>query len=284
MMDIFKKLFQKDKPLNRYDSPSTHYMTGRTVSGVSITDRNAIQQIAVYACIRVLSEAVAQLPLHVYERTENGRKRAENHVLYSLLHDQTNREMTSFAFRETMMLHLLVYGNAYAQIIRNGRNEVVSLYPLMANRMKVDRDNSDNLIYIYNRYENADPNLKQTGEVILSAEDVLHIPGLGFDGLVGYSPIAVAKNALGIAKACEDYGANFFANGASPSGVLEHPGTIKDFNRIREGWKDAYGGNNSHKTAILEEGMKYTPISIPNNDAQFLETRKFQLEETKSAS
>jgi len=279
MMNIFKKLFEKDKPVNHYDSPSTRYMTGRTVSGVSITDRNAIQQIAVYACIRVLSEAVAQLPLHVYERTENGRERAVNHVLYSLLHDQPNREMTSFAFRETMMLHLLVYGNAYAQIIRNGRNEVVGLYPLMANRMKVDRDDSDNLIYLYNRYENADPNLKQTGEVVLSAEDVLHIPGLGFDGLVGYSPIAIAKNAIGIAKACEDYGADFFSNGASPSGVLEHPGTIKDPERVRKAWQSAYGGKNSHKTAILEEGMKYTPISIPNNDAQFLETRKFQLEE-----
>ena len=278
-MNIFKKLFQKIKPLNHYDSPSSRYMTGRTKSGICITDKNAIQQIAVYACIRVLSEAVAQLPLHVYERTENGRERAVSHALYALLHDQPNREMTSFAFRETMMLHLLVYGNAYAQIIRNNGGQIIGLYPLMANRMKVDRDDSGNLIYIYNRYENADPNLKQTGEVILQAEDVLHIPGLGFDGLVGYSPVAIAKDALGIAKACEDYGANFFANGASPSGVLEHPGTIKDFNRIREGWKDAYGGNNSHKTAILEEGMKYTPISIPNNDAQFLETRKFQLEE-----
>ena len=278
-MSIFVKFFKKIRPKNSYSSPSTHYMTGRTESGVYITDKNAIQQIAVYACIRVLSEAVAQLPLHVYERTENGRERAVNHILYSLLHDQPNKEMTSFSFRETMMLHLLVYGNAYAQIIRNGKNEVIGLYPLMANHMKVDRDDSNNLIYIYNRNENADPNLKQTGEIVLQAENVLHIPGLGFDGLVGYSPIAIAKNALGIAKACEQYGADFFSNGASPSGVLEHPGTIKDPERVRKAWQAAYGGNNSHKTAILEEGMKYTPISIPNNDAQFLETRKFQLEE-----
>ena len=97
--------------------------------------------------------------------------------------------------------------------------------------------------------------------------------------LVGYSPIALAKNAIGISIACEEYGASFFGNGASPSGVLEHPGVIKNPERVREAWHRAYGSGNAHKTAILEEGMKYTPISIPNNEAQFLETRKFQIEE-----
>ena len=111
------------------------------------------------------------------------------------------------------------------------------------------------------------------------AEQVLHIPGLGFDGLVGYSPIAMAKNAIGLAVACDEYGASFFANGASPSAVLEHPGVIKNPERVREAWHRAYGSGNAHRTAILEEGMKYTPISIPNNEAQFLETRKFQIEE-----
>lgn len=96
---------------------------------------------------------------------------------------------------------------------------------------------------------------------------------------MGYSPIALAKNAIGISLACEDYGSTFFANGASPSGVLEHPGVIKNPERVRDAWQRAYGGSNSHHTAILEEGMKYTPISIPNNEAQFLETRKFQVEE-----
>lgn len=108
---------------------------------------------------------------------------------------------------------------------------------------------------------------------------MLHIPGLGFDGLVGYSPIAMAKNAIGLAVACDEYGASFFANGASPSAVLEHPGVIKNPERVREAWHRAYGSGNAHRTAILEEGMKYTPISIPNNEAQFLETRKFQIEE-----
>ena len=116
--------------------------------------------------------------------------------------------------------------------------------------------------------------------VRLQPSDVLHIPGLGFDGLVGYSPIAMAKNAIGMAIACEEYGAKFFANGAAPGGVLEHPGTIKDPQRVRESWQSTFGGSgNSNKIAVLEEGMKYTPIGISPEQAQFLETRKFQINE-----
>ena len=114
----------------------------------------------------------------------------------------------------------------------------------------------------------------------LQPSDVLHIPGLGFDGLVGYSPIAMAKNAIGMAIACEEYGAKFFANGAAPGGVLEHPGTIKDPQRVRESWQSTFGGSgNANKIAVLEEGMKYTPIGISPEQAQFLETRKFQINE-----
>lgn len=201
------------------------------------------------------------------------------HPIYFLLHDQPNPEMTSFVFRETLMSHLLIYGNAYAQIIRNGRGDVLGLYPLMPDKIKVDRDDRNRLIYIYSRYDEANPNFKKQGEIVLRQEDVLHIPGLGYDGLVGYSPIAMAKNAIGLAVACDEYGATFFANGASPSAVLEHPGVIKNPERIREAWCRAYGSGNAHRVAVIEEGMKYTPISIPNNEAQFLETRKFQIEE-----
>ena len=116
--------------------------------------------------------------------------------------------------------------------------------------------------------------------VTLAPKDVLHVPGLGFDGLVGYSPIAMAKNAIGMAIACEEYGAKFFANGAAPSGVLEHPGVIKDPSRVRDAWQSQFGGSaNANKVAVLEEGMKYTPISISPEQAQFLETRKFQINE-----
>ena len=279
-MGIFSGLFKsRDKPTNSYDSPSYTYFFGRSNAGKRVTDRTAMQHIAVYACVRVLSEAIAQLPLHVYKYNDKGKERVPQHPLYFLLHDQPNPEMTSFVFRETLMSHLLIYGNAYAQIIRNGRGDVLGLYPLMPDKMKVDRDEKNRLIYIYSRYDEANPNLKEQGDIVLYVDEVLHIPGLGFDGLVGYSPIALAKNAIGISIACEEYGASFFGNGASPSGVLEHPGVIKNPERVRDAWQRAYGGRNAHKVAVLEEGMKFTPIAIPNNEAQFLETRKFQIEE-----
>ena len=239
-----------------------------------------MQMTAVYSCVRILAEAVAGLPLHLYRYNDDGGKeKAIDHPLYRLLHDEPNPEMSSFVFRETLMTHLLLWGNAYAQVIRNGKNEVVALYPLMPNKMSVDRDSSGQLYYSY--YRGTDEAIRDKEHtVILKPTDVLHIPGLGFDGLVGYSPIAMAKNAIGMAIACEEFGARFFANGAAPSGVLEHPGTIRDPSRLRETWQSQFGGaSNSGKVAILEEGMKYTPISISPEQAQFLETRKFQINE-----
>ena len=235
---------------------------------------------AVYSCVRILAEAVAGLPLHLYRYKEDGGKeRAIDNNLYHLLHDEPNKEMSSFIFRETLMTHLLLWGNAYAQIIRNGKGEVIALYPLMPNKMTVDRDENGELYYIYTRSSDEAKTMEGV-TVYLTPRDVLHIPGLGFDGLVGYSPIAMAKNAIGLAIATEEYGAKFFANGAAPSGVLEHPGTIKDPSRLRENWNSTFGGSaNSGKVAVLEEGMKYTPISISPEQAQFLETRKFQIDE-----
>ena len=227
-----------------------------------------------------LSEAVASLPLHVYRYNDNGGKeKALDHPLYFLLHDEPNPEMTSFVFRETLMTHLLLWGNAYAQIIRNGKGEVIALYPLMPDRMTVDRDEKGQLYYKYQKNSDDAPTMEGS-TVYLDASDVLHVPGHGFDGLVGYSPIAMAKNAIGLAIAAEEYGSKFYANGAAPSGVLEHPGTIKDPSRVRESWTQTFGGSaNANKIAVLEEGMKYTPISISPNEAQFLETRKFQINE-----
>ena len=280
-MGILSGLFRsRDKPENRTSGSSYSFFLGNSTSGKRVNERTAMQMTAVYSCVRILSEAVASLPLQFYRYTENGGKeKAVDHPLYFLLHDEPNLEMTSFVFRETLMTHLLLWGNAYAQIIRNGRGEVIALYPLMADRMYVDRDEKGQLYYEYTLCSDDSPTMK--GSVVrLSPYEVLHIPGLGFDGLVGYSPIAMAKNAIGMAMACEEYGAKFFANGAAPSGVLEHPGTIKDPSRVRESWQRIFGGSgNANKVAVLEEGMKYTPISISPEQAQFLETRKFQLDE-----
>ena len=280
-MNILTGLFKsRDKPQNRTPGSSYAFFLGGSTSGKAVTERSAMQMTAVYSCVRILSEAVAGLPLHLYKYTDSGGKAmALDHPLYRLLHDEPNPEMSSFVFRETLMTHLLLWGNAYAQIIRNGKGEVVALYPLMPNRMSVDRDEHGQLYYTYTRASDEAKTMTGT-TVLLPPSDVLHIPGLGFDGLVGYSPIAMAKNAIGLAIATEEYGAKFFANGAAPSGVLEHPGTIKDPSRVREAWMSQFGGSaNSGKVAVLEEGMKYTPISISPEQAQFLETRKFQINE-----
>ena len=279
-MGIFSGVFRsRDRLQNRTAGSAYTFYMGGTTSGKSVTERSAMQMTAVYSCVRILSEAVAGLPLHLYRYTEDGGKeKAIDHPLYALLHDEPNPEMSSFVFRETLMTHLLLWGNAYAQVIRNGKGEVVALYPLMPNKMTVDRDEQGHLYYSYQRSN--DEAIKSENTVILKPSDVLHVPGLGFDGLVGYSPIAMAKNAIGLAIATEEYGAKFFANGAAPSGVLEHPGTIKDPSKVRDAWQSQFGGSsNSGKVAVLEEGMKYTPISISPEQAQFLETRKFQINE-----
>ena len=280
-MGFFSSLFRsRDAPQNSTAGSAYTFFFGGTTSGKAVTERSAMQMTAVYSCVRILAEAVAGLPLNLYRYTEDGGKeKAIDHPLYLLLHDEPNPEMSSFVFRETLMTHLLLWGNAYAQVIRNGKGEVVALYPLMPNKMTVDRDERGQLYYSYQRSN--DEAIRSKGQtVILRPSDVLHIPGLGFDGLVGYSPIAMAKNAIGMAIACEEYGAKFFANGAAPGGVLEHPGTIKDPQRVRESWQSTFGGSgNANKIAVLEEGMKYTPIGISPEQAQFLETRKFQINE-----
>ena len=219
-MGFLSSLFRsRDAPQNRTSGSAYSFFMGGSTSGKRVNERSSMQMTAVYSCVRILSEAVAGLPLHLYRYTEEGSKeKATSHPLYFLLHDEPNPEMTSFVFRETLMTHLLLWGNAYAQIIRNGKGEVIALYPLMPDRMAVDRDDKGRLYYEYTVNTEDAPTMK-VSLVRLSPTDVLHIPGLGFDGLVGYSPIAMAKNAIGMAIACEEYGAKFFANGAQPSAI-----------------------------------------------------------------
>ena len=281
-MSLIQRIFRaRDKPTDSLNGGAYSFFFGGTTAGQSVNERSAMQMSAVYACVRILSEAIAALPLHFYEyNAQGGKEKALDHPLYPLLHDEPNPEMTAFSFRETLMTHLLLWGNGYAQIIRNGRGEVMALYPLMPDRMVVDRDARGRIYYTYTRSD-ADVNtLGKKSSVLLLPEDVFHIPGLGFDGLVGYSPIAMAKQAVGLGLACDEYGASFYQNGAQPGGVLEHPGVVKNPQRVRDSWNAIYqGAKNAHKVAILEEGMSYKPISINPQEAQFLETRKFQIDE-----
>jgi phage portal protein BeeE len=239
----------RDKPVDKAADAGYSFLFGRTTSGKPVNERTAMQTTAVYACVRILAEAVASLPLHVYEyQDDGGKKLVHDHPLYYLLHDEPNPEMTSFVFRETLMSHLLIWGNAYAQIIRDGAGRVLGLYPLLPDKMEVQRDDKGNIYYVYSRNSDENPTFKEY--------------------------------AVGMTLACEEYGASFFANGANPGGVLEHPGVLKDPSKVRESWNSVYRGvSNAHKIAVLEEGMKYQQIGIPPEEAQFLETRKFQINE-----
>ena len=284
MFDFLKPHNRETVPAitdNVRDSGQIFYF-GKSDSGEVVNERSSMQIATVYACVRLLAESVAGLPLHLYEYTdeaEQNKQKAKEHPLYKILYRQPNDEMTSFTFRETMMTHLLLWGNAYAQIIRDGRNNVLGLYPLQPDQMDVDRDKQGRIIYIYHAYSDDVPNL-QNKDYIFRADEIFHVPGLGFNGLIGFSPIAMMKNALGSAIAVEKYGSAFFKNGAQPAGVLEHPGTLKNPERIRENWSDVYGGpQNAHKVAVLEEGMQYKAISLPPEDSQFLSTRQFGVNE-----
>ena len=279
-MSIFQSLF-KGRMENRAAGTGPRFFFGQSAAGKPVTESTAMQMAAVYACVRVLSESIASLPLHVYVRGENGnQEKAENHPLFFLLHDEPNPEMSSYTLRETLMAHLLLYGNAYAQILRNGRGEVVTLYPLMPNRMSVERDEkTGRLFYHYTRYDAEPPTMEQN-TVILDAADVLHVPGLSFDGLVGMSPIAACRNAVGAGLAADEYSSKYYANGAAPMGILETPTLIKNPELLRQSWNEAFGGSrNAGKVAVLEQGTTFKPISLSPQDSQLLETRKFSVEE-----
>lgn len=278
-MGLFSSIF-KGKVTDRTAGSGYRFPFGQSIAGKTVNERSAMQISAVNAAVRILAESIASLPLHVYEKGKDGnRVKAEDLELFYLLHDNPNPEMTSFIFRETLMTHILLWGNGFAQILRNGRGGVIGLYPLLPNKMSVERDEKGQLFYRYLRYENEPPAM-DGNTVILMPEDVLHIPGLGFDGLVGYSPISMTKNAIDLALAAEEYGSKFFANGAAPAGVLEHPGVIKDVSKLRESWNNTFGGSgNAGKVAILEEGLHFNPIAMSPQDSQLLETRQYQLNE-----
>lgn len=247
-----------------------------TATGISVNEQNALQSTAVFACVRILSETVASLPLPMYKRiAERGKARAPDHPLYSVLDDIANEEMTAYSLRETLQGHLGTWGNAYAEIEWDMAGRVKGLWPLRPDQTWPERNPDTNKL----QYRTVLPD--GTG-VILPFERVFHIPGFGFDGLVGYNPIRLFRESIGLAMATEEYGARFFGNGAKPGGVLEHPNKLSKEaqDRLRESWNEMHRGlSKQHRIAILEEGMSYKQIGIPPEDAQFLETRKFQTSE-----
>lgn len=250
------------------------FRANNAAAGGYVSPNTAMQNAAVWACVRVLSETVASLPLIIYERNGRVKTRAQNHYLYGLLHDQPNDTMTAFEFRELLMSHLLLWGNAYAQASTDARGRVTALYPLRPDRMLEVRSGTDGKLFHY-QPENSPARW-------LTDAEVWHIPGMGGNGVTGYSPIAMMRRSIGLSNSAEAFGMRFFENDARPGIVLEHPQKLgkQAYENLRDSWAENHQGvEKSHKPAILEEGMKLHEVGIPPEDAQFLETRKFQINE-----
>jgi len=248
----------------------------KTKSGITISQSTALNISTVFACIRVISETCGMLPLILFERLKpRGRQRAEDHDLYETLHDEPNPEMTSQTFVETVTGHVASWGNGYAEIELNGYGKIKHLWPIPPNIVTPFRDEKDGKIK-YRIW------LKWEGRFItLPAESIFHIPGFSFDGLVGYSPVRLARESLGLTKATEEFGARFYEEGTHLGGFLQHPGELSDqaYNRLKEDIEEKKGLTHAHRLKILEEGMKYEQVGIPPNEAQFLDTRNFQVRE-----
>ena len=274
-MNIFKKLFSsasvQSEP-GRGNAPS--YSFGRPSAGINVNESTALNLSAVFCAVRVISESLAQLPFRVYENLNDYRIKRPDHPLDLILHTQANSEICAYNFKETLTSNALLFGNGYAEIERNRAGNPVALWPLNPNYTKATRDSSGKIVYEVRGGEGGNV-------VVMPASDVFHLKGLSFDGLVGYSPIALARESLSLSMALEQFGASFFGNGAALSGVLETPSALSDkaYDRLKETWDAFTGTKNAHKTRILEEGLKYTQISVPPEDAQFLASRQFQVTE-----
>lgn len=249
-----------------------------TTTGQTVTPDTALTISAYYGGVRVLAETLAMLPLQLYQKQDRGRRMADESYLQPLLHEAPNPEMTSFEWRETLMGHVVAWGNGFSEIDWDNAGRIRALWPIPPNRVRLERKNGQ-LIYIVTLPK---PDANGNREYGLSAYRVLHVRGLGSNGLVGYTPVQLHRQALGLALATEEFGARWFGNGAIPGGVLEHPSKLSDksYDRLKDSWQAAHGGlSNAHRTAILEEGTKYHQIGVPPEDSQFLETRKFQVSE-----
>jgi len=251
-------------------------VTMRTVSGARISSETALRLSAVYACVRILSESMASLPFILYRPGKNrGKVEVTNHWLYRLFHLRPNRFQNPFEWREMLMGHLALRGNAFCRIVGNANGEITDLIPIHPDRISLvlSQSQADEYSYrIIDRFGN---------QTFLPRSAVWHLRGLSSDGMIGLSPIEMARESFGLALAAQDYGSRFFANDAKPTGGwIEYPGTFKDKparDNFRESYQNAQGAMNRGKVLVLEAGMKYHEVGVTNKEAQFLELRKFQV-------
>lgn len=273
-MGLLKRLFRTERGLSASGDWTPIVFGAASATGVTVTPETAMRSAAVLACVRVLAETVAGLPFIVYRRNKTGRERDTSLPIFNLLSSKPNRFQTAFEFREMLMAHCLLRGNGYAQKVYDGAGRLVELVPLNPTRVEPSLTSDGSLVY----------KLKTDnfGERILPGEDIFHLKGLATDGILGVSPITYAREAVGLSIAAEEFGGRVFSNDAKPGGILEHPGKLSDeaHKRIKDSWQDAHAGlKNAHKVAVLEEGMKWQRIGISASDTQFIESRKFQIEE-----
>lgn len=247
-----------------------------TWSGNKVDEGSALGNPTVWACTRVISEAYASMPMHMYRRMADGGKEiARSHYLYPVLHDQANPELTAFNYRELAQAHLCIWGNHYSLIEWDQAQRVKALWPLPPDRVRVKRET----VTAQRTYEYRQNNGQWEP---ISREYMFHVPGLGYDGVRGYSPVAMQRQTLAAGNAVMEFGARFFGNGVRSSGFLEHPTTLtkESSERLVKSFQEKYAGlSNSHRVILLEGGLKFTPNSINPEDAQFLETRKYSRSE-----
>lgn len=250
-------------------------LAGSSYAGPAVSEETSLRSTAVYACVRIIAESIASLPLVVFRQEGRNKRRATEHRLYPLLHDLANPEMTSMEWREYALSHAALWGNHWSEIELDDEGRAVALWPLRPDRMEAAFRRPDGVWW---GYRMPDQSLRW-----IPAWRLHHIRGLGVDGVWGLSPIrVVAKQAVGLALATEEFGARFFSNGARPGLLLRHPGklTPASFERLKRSFSDDFQGlSNAHRVKILEEGMDVTTLGIPPDEAQFLETRKFQVQE-----
>lgn len=246
-----------------------------TGTGIAVTENTALGSTAIWAGVRIISESIASIPLGVFERRDDdGRDIRRDHLLHRILHNSPNPMLTALEFREMQMMNLLLSGNSYAEIVRNGAGRVAELWPLWPHRVKVQAHDGKVL------YRVSVPNGK---EVFLKPDQVLHVRGASRGGLVGLDPIATNAQSVGLSLSLQKFQSKFFANSARPGGVLEHPGAMSEDaqKRFKKAWEDSHRGlDQAHRVAILEEGMTWKQMGISPEQAQTIEARKFQLGET----
>jgi HK97 family phage portal protein len=273
-MGLFSKLFEK-RNLSVTDpkawNPGLWNLYGaQTTSGATVNEENALTSAAVYNAISLISGTVGSLPLHLMQRRGPGTSIETNRQLYYLLHSACNAEMTAMALRETMTAHLLAWGNCFAEKVYDGEGNIIALWPIPPNKVRIDRKNGELIYYVTVNSE----------EIPLRRDRMLHIPGLGFDGLQGYSVITLARESIGLGMAMEEFGARWFGNGTHPGVIVSHPGRLgqEAHDNLKGDLTSKYSGlGKSHRLLLLEEGMKIEDVGVPPEDSQFLQSRQFQI-------